>query len=100
MQQLTVQHRRLHCAILAVLSLVCALVAPLLAAERVSFPSALRQPAPAVQLSGYLYRPDGPGPFSAVVMLHGCGGLLTRGGEIGARARFWAEHLREHGYIT
>ncbi len=100
MQQLTVQHRRLHYAILAVLSLVLALVSPLLAAESVSFPSALRQAATAVHLSGYLYRPDGPGPFPAVVMLHGCGGLMTRGGEIGARTRFWAEHLREHGYVA
>lgn len=26
-------------------------------------------------LSGHLYRPDGPGPFPAMVLLHACGGL-------------------------
>jgi dienelactone hydrolase len=102
MQQRISQRWRLHRAMLPVASfvLVLALVSPLLAAESVSFPSALRQTAPVVHLSGYLYRPDGPGPFPAVVMLHACGGLMTRGGEIGARTRFWAEHLREHGYIA
>jgi len=80
--------------------MVLAVVAPLLASESVPFPSALRQAGAAVQLSGYLYRPDGPGPFPAVVMLHGCSGLLTPGGKIRSNAIFWAQHLREHGYIA
>jgi dienelactone hydrolase len=81
-------------------SFVLAVVSPLFASESVNFPSASRQAGPAVQLSGYLYRPNGPGPFPAVVMLHGCGGLLTRNGQIGSTTRFWAEHLQDHGYIA
>ena len=83
-----------------VLATALAVVTPLFASERVNFPSALRQAGSAVQLSGYLYRPDGPGPFPAVVMLHGCGGLMTRSGKIAANARFWAEYLRDHGYVA
>jgi len=102
MQTLLSQRRRLPRAMLTVVSLVLAvaLVPPLLASESVSFPSALRQAGPAVHLTGYFYRPDGPGPFPAVVMLHGCSGLMTRSGQIGARDRFWAEYLREHGYVA
>jgi len=38
-------------------------------------------------------QPAGPGPFPAVIMLHGCGGL-------GGRDRMWAERLRGWGYVT
>ena len=70
-----------------ILVTILAVASPLLASESVTFPSAPRQSGPVVQLSGYLYRPDGPGPFPAVMMLHGCSGLLTRDGKIGANAR-------------
>ena len=33
-----------------------------------------------VDLEAELYRPDGPGPFPAVVAMHRCGGLYQRGG--------------------
>src|SRR5690348_2437235 len=32
-------------------------------------------------LEGFLYRPEGPGPFPAVVALHGCSGLTGKDGE-------------------
>jgi len=38
-------------------------------------------------------QPAGAGPFPAVIMLHGCGGL-------GGRDRMWAERLRAWGYLT
>jgi dienelactone hydrolase len=40
-----------------------------------------------------LYRPDGAGPFPAVVVLHGCSGV--RG-----KDRRWAERLRDQGYVA
>ena len=83
-----------------VLATTLAVVTPLLASESVNFPSALHQAGAVVQLAGYLYRPDGPGPFPAVVMLHGCSGLMTRSGKVRSNARFWAEHLRDHGYVA
>lgn len=44
-------------------------------------------------LAGYLLKPDGDGPFPAVVMLHGCDGLQDI-------YRPWAFRLRKWGYVT
>jgi poly(3-hydroxybutyrate) depolymerase len=38
-------------------------------------------------LSGWFSKPDGPGPFPAVVSLHGCAGLWTASGKLSARER-------------
>jgi dienelactone hydrolase len=40
-----------------------------------------------------LYRPDGPGPFPAVVVLHGCTGVRSKDTR-------WAERLRDQGYVA
>jgi dienelactone hydrolase len=40
-----------------------------------------------------LHRPTGPGPFPAVVLLHGCLGVR-------AKDTRWAEALRDDGYVT
>ncbi len=40
-----------------------------------------------------LYRPEGPGPFPAVVVLHPCNG-------IGRSTRRWARRLRDWGYLA
>ena len=40
-----------------------------------------------------VYRPDGPGPFPAVAILHGCLGVRTKDGR-------WAEALRDAGYVA
>ena len=41
------------------------------------------------QLSGYLTRPDGTGPFPAVVVLHGCSGFFGGYADIADRVRDW-----------
>jgi dienelactone hydrolase len=46
-----------------------------------------------VNVTGDLYRPEGNGPFPAVIVLHSCGGAGTRESGIAAR-------LREVGYVT
>jgi len=51
-------------------------------------------------LKSFLFRPDGAGPFPAVVALHGCDGLVTRKGVLGIRARDWAEHLVKAGFVV
>jgi dienelactone hydrolase len=47
------------------------------APEKVSFPStdADLKGSPTT-ITGYLYKPEGAGPFAAVIGLHGCNGLL------------------------
>jgi dienelactone hydrolase len=59
------------------------------AAVEVTFPDL----AGTLQLRGDLYRPDGSGPFPAVVALHGCGGM-------GPRPHRWASTLRQWGYVA
>lgn len=46
-----------------------------------------------VRLIGYLARPQGAGPFSAVVLLHGCGGLHSS-------MLSWADRLSRVGYAA
>jgi dienelactone hydrolase len=46
-----------------------------------------------VQLIGYLARPEGSGPFPAVVVLHGCGGFHQD-------MLAWADRLRRWGYVA
>lgn len=45
-------------------------------------------------LSGRLKKPDGNGPFPAVVLLHGCGGIQPK------RDHRWAGRLLKWGYVT
>ena len=42
-------------------------------------------------LKGLLYRPDGAGPFPAVVGMHNCGGLVNTSGTVATRYRDWAQ---------
>jgi len=46
-----------------------------------------------VRLVGYLARPPGAGPFSAVVLLHGCGGFHST-------MISWADRLARFGYAA
>ena len=51
-------------------------------------------------LDGVLYRPAGPGPFPAVVALHGCGGLWREQGKLSFRHMDWGERLAAAGFIV
>jgi len=70
------------------------------AGDLVAFMGDPRQGRTPARLEGVLLRPQGPGPFPAIVMLHGCSGLRTRNGSIQGKPRFWAEHFRDLGYVT
>lgn len=48
----------------------------------------------ALNLTGRLTKPDGKGPFPAIVLLHGCGGIQPK------RDHRWAERLAGWGYVT
>src|SRR5262249_53005916 len=51
-------------------------------------------------LKALLFRPDGPGPFPAVVGLHGCEGLVGRNGTLRSRYRDWAQRLAAAGFVV
>lgn len=50
--------------------------------------------APGVPLQGYLTRPQGKGPFPAIVLLHGCAGVLSNDRQT------WPERLSSWGYVV
>lgn len=55
----------------------------------------------ASKLDGYLYLPEAGGkPRPALVMLHGCGGLFARDGQLSERHRQWGELLAARGYVA
>jgi len=84
----------------AALWALCLVLAPLgrgngqgLAVEQVHFDVPHVAPgAPA--LLGYLRRPEGHGPFPAVVLLHGCGGDADKLDDS------WGARIQDWGYIT
>jgi dienelactone hydrolase len=80
---------------LLAMTLTAAALAPFPAgAEPVTFPGQ------ELALRGELFRPDGPGPFPAIVALHGCAGLYGRRGDLSPRHADWAEHLTAQGYLV
>ena len=61
----------------------------------------VRIPGGNVELVARIYRPDGAGPFPAIVMMHGCSGMWLRDGVTPtANYRSWAEHFQSHGYVA
>ena len=59
------------------------------------------------QLIGYLYRPDGPGPHPAIVLLHGRAGAYSSMSKgvynahtLSKRHKFWGEFWSSSGYVT
>ncbi len=84
----------------AVFGFVLFLLTPIgLAVEvkTVRFTSADVQKTP---LSGLLLKPEGNHPFSAVIMLHGCSGMLTRSGKLKRRPTFWSHWLAARGHLV
>jgi len=63
------------------------------AAQIVQFPIASAEPAPLL-IRGTLRRPEGPGPFAAIVLLHGCEGDWR-----GIDER-WGRRLAEWDYVA
>jgi dienelactone hydrolase len=53
-----------------------------------------------ITLKAVLFRPEGAGPFPAVVGLHACGGLNDRAEALGPRYRDWAQHLTKAGFVV
>lgn len=70
------------------------------AAEWVEFPALQEFEGKPVTLTGWLYRPEGDGPFPALVLLHGCGGMYGAGNNLTPSNRRWAETLRANGYLA
>ena len=51
-------------------------------------------------LKAMLYRPEGNGPFPAVVAMHNCGGLVNASGTVATRYRDWGQQLVKAGFVV
>ncbi|PTM39054.1 dienelactone hydrolase family protein [Bosea sp. 124] len=60
----------------------------------------VRVPSYDTDLDAVLYLPQGPGPFPAVVALHGCGGLWRDSGKLSMRHSDWGERLAQEGFAV
>lgn len=85
----------------------CAAGAPSDAVERVQFQAPAGESGGTVALQAWWYRPPAAlapatgkdtRPLPAVVMLHGCGGMLNRRGQPAERMREYAALLNEQGW--
>lgn len=63
--------------------------------ENVTFKSS-SESGKLITLTGVLKKPEGNGPFPAVVLLHGCGGFEDSKN----RSEAWSERLLSWGYVT
>ena len=78
------------------------MVAPARAQEKVSFPSTdsdLKGGTPTT-IAGCLYKPEGAGPFGAVIALHGCNGAIDEKGTVRELYGAWGERLSKAGYLV
>jgi dienelactone hydrolase len=53
-----------------------------------------------ITLKAAVYKPEGAGPFPAVVAMHDCSGLTSPAGRIAAKYREWAQLLVRDGFIV
>src|SRR5215472_3301345 len=53
-----------------------------------------------ITLKAIVYRPEGTGPFPAVIAMHDCSGLTNTAGRIGGKYREWAQLLVRDGFVV
>ncbi|UCV04256.1 dienelactone hydrolase family protein [Dechloromonas denitrificans] len=81
----------------ALLCISALFVAPTQATEKVSFEASNAYTADSVKLRADISKPEGNGPFPAVVLMHGCGGWQPA---VRHAMRAYAEYLVEHGFVV
>ncbi len=65
--------------------------------QRVSFPN--NDPDGPILIQARLFKPEGAGPFPAIIALHGCGGA-ERKGELSDLHKMWNEKFLAAGYVV
>jgi len=53
-----------------------------------------------ITLKAIVYRPEGAGPFPAIVGMHDCSGLTNSAGAVASKYREWAQLLVKDGFIV
>src|ERR1043166_8657919 len=80
--------------------ILAAVVAGAASAAPAPAPETIEIPQGEAKLKAFLYRPEGNGPFPAVVALHGCDGLAGTRSPLGRRYREWGERLLAAGFVV
>jgi dienelactone hydrolase len=75
-------------------------VGALACSEAAAAPEQIDIPNGDLVLHATLYRPEGPGPFRAVVALHDCGGLTQRPNTQAQLYSKWADKLVADGFVV
>lgn len=75
-------------------------VIALACSEAIAAPEQIDIPDGSLDLHATLYRPEGPGPFPAVVALHDCGGLAQRPNTEAQLYSKWADKLVADGFVV
>ncbi|MBR0853804.1 dienelactone hydrolase family protein [Bradyrhizobium liaoningense] len=70
------------------------------AARAAPVPQQVEIPLASGVLHAQLYKPEGEGPFPAVIALHGCDGLSGHSDSVLPRYRDWAERLLKAGHAV
>jgi dienelactone hydrolase len=84
--------------VVAILFMLTVLQAPFAVAAPA--PEAVEIPRGETTLKAILLRPEGAGPFPAVVALHGCEGLEESNGTLNPQYQDWAQHLVKAGFAV
>ncbi|HEX5125658.1 MAG TPA: dienelactone hydrolase family protein [Rhodocyclaceae bacterium] len=69
------------------------------APQQISVPTAGVSSSPN-PLIGFLFKPEGPGPHPAIVMMHGCGGAYEKNGTLNVRHIMWGDYFAQQGYVA
>jgi dienelactone hydrolase len=71
-----------------------------LPASAAAVPETIELTSGDLKVKGLLFKPDGAGPFPAIVALHGCEGLFNSAGTIFSRYQDWADTLVKAGFTV
>lgn len=82
------------------LAMILATIMALMPAPASAAYERIEIPLPDIKLQAFTARPDGPGPFPAVVALHGCEGLVDASGALLPQYRDWGDRLVSLGYAV
>jgi dienelactone hydrolase len=86
---------------LAAMALTLALLALMLpCAAMAAGPETVEFREADLTLKGVLFRPEGNGPFPAVIAMHSCAGLMGTLGTMRTRYRDWAQQLVKMGFVV
>src|SRR5262252_949641 len=88
------------CKIMAFRMCVLTVIAVLASSGAIAAPEAVDIPDGELTLHATLYRPEGPGPFPAIVALHNCGGLTQRPNTEAQLYSKWADKLVADGFVV